>query len=101
METQTQEKTKTSLKIKTPKLYKVLMHNDDVTPMDFVVSVLELIFKHTPESAYDLMMTVHTEGVAVCGVYTKEIAETRCLQAKAICDNHAWPLKLTLEPTDD
>jgi ATP-dependent Clp protease adaptor protein ClpS len=99
METDIKSKTKVKTKVSVvePKLYKVLMHNDDVTPMDFVVSLLSLIFKHPHNKAYALMMKIHHDGMAVCGLYTKEIAQTRMLQAKALAQSHAFPLNITME----
>lgn len=94
-------KLKTRQELQVPKMYKVLMHNDDVTPMDFVVSLLTIIFRHSENKAHALMMKVHTEGVALCGVYTFEIAETRTLQAKALAESHSWPLKLSIETEND
>ena len=64
-------------KAKPPAMYKVLMMNDDFTPMEFVVEVLELFFAMNREQATRIMLTVHTEGRAVCGVYTRDVAETR------------------------
>jgi ATP-dependent Clp protease adaptor protein ClpS len=83
--------------LKAPKLYKVLMHNDDVTPMDFVVSLLMVIFKHPENKAYALMLKIHTDGLAICGLYTQEIAQTRMLQAQALTQTNGWPLKVTIE----
>jgi len=91
----------TKQEIHIPKMYKVLMHNDDITPMDFVVSLLSIIFGHNEHNAYTLMMKIHTEGLAVCGIYTYEVAQTRTLQAKALAKNHAWPLNITIEVEND
>ncbi len=97
METKTKSKLKTKQELQMPKMYKVLMHNDDVTPMDFVVSLLSVIFRHSNNKAYALMIKIHTEGVAVCGVYPYEIAQTRTLQAKAFAKSQSWPLNITME----
>ena len=64
-------------KTKTPKLYRVVMLNDDYTTMEFVVSVFEGVFQKSPAEAFRLMMQVHTEGEATCGMYTHEVAETK------------------------
>lgn len=88
---------KEKISLKKPSMYKVLIHNDDVTPMDFVVSLLMVIFRHTENRAYALMMKVHTDGVGMCGIYTLEIAQTRMLQAQALAQSNNWPLQITME----
>jgi len=83
--------------IQEPKLYKVLLHNDDYTTMDFVVAILEQIFHKSPAEAYAIMMKVHQEGVGVCGVYPLEIAETKVMLVRQTAREHGFPLKCTLE----
>ncbi len=81
-----------------PKRFKVLIHNDDYTTMEFVVSLLMSVFKHTPASATRLMLAIHRNGLGVAGVYTKEIAETRVEQAIEYARSAGHPLQCTLEP---
>ncbi len=84
-------------KLEEPHLYKVLMHNDDYTTMDFVISVLCEIFHKTPQDAYEIMMRVHTTGLGLCGIYSREIAETRVNKVHQEADRAGFPLKCTLE----
>lgn len=85
-------------KTKKPSLYKVLFHNDDYTTMEFVVSVLMTVFHHSQASAYRIMMHIHTNGMGVAGVYTKEVAETKVAQTVAIARKNEFPLEVTIEP---
>lgn len=82
---------------KKPALYKVLMLNDDYTPMEFVVHVLERYFGKSREEATRIMLHVHQRGVGVCGVYTYEIAETKVNQTMELARKHQHPLQCTLE----
>jgi ATP-dependent Clp protease adaptor protein ClpS len=84
-------------KLKPPAMYKVLMMNDDFTPMEFVVEVLELFFAMNREKATRIMLTVHTEGRAVCGVYTRDVAETRAAQVIDYARQHQHPLMCQVE----
>ncbi|MDF1630306.1 MAG: ATP-dependent Clp protease adapter ClpS [Alcanivoracaceae bacterium] len=84
-------------KAKPPAMYKVLMMNDDFTPMEFVVEVLELFFTMNREQATRIMLTVHTEGRAVCGVYTRDVAETRAEQVIDYARQHQHPLMCQVE----
>jgi ATP-dependent Clp protease adaptor protein ClpS len=84
-------------KLKTPPLYKVILLNDDYTPMDFVVYVLERFFSMDREKATQIMLHVHTRGVGVCGVYTREIAETKVNQVNDYSRKHQHPLLCTME----
>ncbi|MBS1303062.1 ATP-dependent Clp protease adapter ClpS [Loktanella sp. SALINAS62] len=88
---------KTKPKTKRPPLYKVLILNDDFTPMEFVVMVLERFFGMTHAQAFDLMLTVHKRGVAVAGVYSHEIAETKVAQVMDYAQRHQHPLQCTME----
>ena len=92
---QTKVKNRTRVKTKEPKNYAVIMHNDEVTTMDFVVEVLKNIFFKTPDQAHDLMMEVHTQGSAVVGVYTYDIAVSKALKTMRIAAGNNFPLKLT------
>jgi ATP-dependent Clp protease adaptor protein ClpS len=86
-------------KIKPPKLYKVLLFNDEFTTMDFVIEVLQTFFSMNRERAIQLMLKVHHEGLAICGVYTKDIAETKVEQVLAFAKQHGHPLRCELEET--
>ena len=89
--------TLTRTKTKTPAMYKVLMLNDDYTPMEFVVDVLQNIFQKNREEATQVMLHVHQKGVGVCGVYTYEIAETKVTQTVDYARKNQHPLQCTLE----
>ena len=84
-------------KIKRPALYKVIMLNDDFTPMEFVIQVLQLYFRKSAEEATQIMLHVHQRGVGVCGVYTYEVAETKLSQVMALARKNEHPLQLQLE----
>jgi len=86
-------------KTKKPPLYRVVLLNDDYTPMEFVVEVLELIFGMDRPQATRIMLEVHTRGKGVCGVFTYEIAETKVAQVAAFAEQHQHPLLCTLEET--
>jgi ATP-dependent Clp protease adaptor protein ClpS len=87
----------TRAKTKRPSMYKVLMLNDDYTPMEFVVHVLERFFSKTREEATQVMLHVHRRGVGVCGVYTYEVAETKVNQVTEFARRNQHPLRCTLE----
>ena len=84
-------------KVKRPPLYKVLLLNDDFTPMEFVVHVLEKFFSINHESAIQIMLAVHKEGVAVVGIYSHEIAETKVTQVMDYSRKNQHPLQCTME----
>ncbi|MEA2830896.1 MAG: ATP-dependent Clp protease adaptor protein ClpS [Bradyrhizobium sp.] len=88
---------KTKPKTRKPSLYKVLMLNDDYTPMEFVVHVLERFFAKNRDEATRIMMNVHRRGVGICGVYTYEVAETKVTQVMDFARQHQHPLQCTLE----
>lgn len=88
---------KTRPKTKRPSMYKVLMLNDDYTPMEFVVHVLERFFGKNREEATRIMMHVHQRGVGVCGVYTYEVAETKVTQVMDLARQNQHPLQCTIE----
>ena len=83
--------------IKEPERYRVLLHNDDYTSMDFVVSVLRNIFHKTPEEATAIMLLVHHQGVGQCGVFTQEVAETKVHRVRTTARAAGYPLKCTME----
>jgi ATP-dependent Clp protease adaptor protein ClpS len=84
-------------KVKKPSMYKVLMLNDDYTPMEFVVHVLERYFAKSTEEATRIMLHVHQKGVGVCGVFTFEVAETKVNQTMELARKNQHPLQCTLE----
>ena len=81
-----------------PRLYKVILLNDDYTPMEFVVVVLERFFHKNREDATRIMLHVHQRGIGICGIYTHEIAETKVRQVMAFANEHEHPLQCALEP---
>jgi ATP-dependent Clp protease adaptor protein ClpS len=89
--------TKTRAKTKQPTPYRVLMLNDDYTPMEFVVLVLQRFFRMSIEEATQVMLHVHQRGVGVCGVFSYEVAETKVTQVMDFAKEHQHPLQCTLE----
>lgn len=81
-----------------PQMYQVLLLNDDFTPMEFVVEVLQIFFNMNRERATQVMMHVHTRGRGVCGVFTREVAETKVAQVNDFSRHHEHPLMCTMEP---
>ena len=94
----TKTRPKAKPKLEAPKRYKVLLHNDDYTPMEFVVLVLREVFAKSDADATSIMLHAHTHGMAVAGVYTHEIAETKVQQTMALASKAQFPLLCTLEP---
>jgi ATP-dependent Clp protease adaptor protein ClpS len=86
-------------KTKPPPLYKVMLLNDDYTPMDFVVVVLQTVFAMSREKATQVMLQVHREGMGVCGTYTREVASAKVEQVINIARKHQHPLQCTMEET--
>ena len=86
-------------KLKAPPLFKVLLLNDDYTPMEFVVVVLQSFFAMSREKATQVMLKVHREGMGVCGVYPKDIATTKVEQVIAFAKKHQHPLQCVMEET--
>ena len=84
-------------KTKKPSMYRVILMNDDYTPMEFVVSILMGVFKHTQEEATRIMLNVHRNGIGVCGIYTFEVAETKVSQVMDSARRNQHPLQCTLE----
>lgn len=89
--------TKEERKIKPPPLYKVLLLNDDYTPMDFVVDVLQTFFSKSREQATQIMLQIHVEGVGVCGIYPSDIAMTKVGQVTEFAIENQHPLKCVME----
>lgn len=85
-------------KPKLPEMYKVLLLNDDYTPMEFVVSVIEQFFNKSREQATQIMLKVHTEGMGVCGIYPKDIAETKMQRVMDAAHEAQHPLQCVIEP---
>ena len=84
-------------KLNKPSMFKVLLHNDDYTTMDFVVYVLENVFHKSIDDAYNIMMKVHKEGIGLCGIYTAEIAETKVTSVHQMAKQKGFPLKCSME----
>lgn len=87
-------------KLKRPPLYKVIMMNDDYTPMEFVVHTLETFFGMDSEKATRVMLTVHTEGKATCGIYSRDVAETKAAQVNQYARDNEHPLLCEIEATE-
>jgi ATP-dependent Clp protease adaptor protein ClpS len=87
----------TERKLKKPKMFKVLLHNDDYTTMEFVVYVLQSIFHRSETDAVQIMLHVHRNGMGVAGVYTFEVAETRVRQVEALARRNEYPLRASFE----
>ena len=90
-------KLETNPKTKIPALYRVLMMNDDYTPMEFVIEVLEKFFQKNREAATEVMLHVHQRGVGVCGIYAYDLAETKAMQVMNYARKYEHPLQVQLE----
>jgi len=88
---------KIKVKISEPKNWKVILLNDDSTPMEFVISILVEIFKHTPDTARDIMLQVHETGSGIAGIYSFEIAEAKAVEATHQARTSGFPLQIKLE----
>lgn len=84
-----------------PRLYQVVLLNDDYTPMEFVIYVLQTFFSYDKEKATQIMLAVHTKGKGVCGIYTKEVAETKSNQINNFAKQNEHPLVSDIEPIDE
>ena len=80
-----------------PPMYRVLLHNDDYTTMEFVVEILMSVFNKSPEESVQIMFNVHRNGIGVCGVYTFEVSETKVNAVHSIAHERGFPLKCTME----
>ena len=89
---------RTEQKLERPRLWRVLLHNDDYTTQDFVVWVLESIFHRPRGEAFAIMMSVHRSGMGVAGVYTHDVAETKLKATRQLAEEHEFPLLVTMEP---
>lgn len=88
----------TTTKVRRPPMFKVYLHNDDYTTQQFVVYILEAIFHHTSEMAFQIMMHVHLRGVGVAGLFPYETAEAKVEQVHALARENDFPLKCSIEP---
>jgi ATP-dependent Clp protease adaptor protein ClpS len=87
----------TDIDIIRPSKYKVVIHNDNITPIEFVIALLEHTFNHNPASAKKITLQVHNEGVGIAGVYTYEVAEQKGIEATLISRQNGWPLVIKVE----
>ena len=93
-------KTSTKPKVERPRMYKVILLNDDFTPREFVTEVLRVVFGMGPERAYGVMMTAHQKGSCVVSVYTRDVAETKATEANDLGKTAGFPLMFTTEPEE-
>jgi ATP-dependent Clp protease adaptor protein ClpS len=91
-------KTRTSKRVAKPPLFKVLLHNDDYTTMEFVVEVLQEVFRHGKDHAMRIMLNVHVNGVGVAGTYPRDIAESKAEKVMSLARAAEYPLLATIEP---
>ena len=89
---------KTRQKTERPPLFRVILHNDDYTPMDFVVTLLEGLFAKSPAEAHQIMMSVHVRGSGIAGTYPHEVAETKVSTVHELAHSAGHPLRASLEP---
>jgi ATP-dependent Clp protease adaptor protein ClpS len=89
--------TESEKKLKPPRMFRVLLHNDDYTTMEFVVQILQRVFHRSFAEATQIMLHVHRNGIGVAGVYTREVAETKVAVVDAMARHYEYPLKCTME----
>ena len=99
-QTTVKPRTKTKPKVERPKLWKVILLNDDFTPREFVVMVLKLVFRMGEEKAYAVMLTAHRRGACVIAVYAKDVADTKAKEATELGKSKGYPLFFTTEPEE-
>ena len=97
LEGEFQNETMDAIEIKEPRMYKVLLLNDDYSSMEFVIKVLMQIFHHSFEKATEIMLSVHEQGKGLCGVYTYEIAETKVAHVRKMAKEEKFPLRAIME----
>jgi len=88
-------------KLKRPRLYRVLLHNDDYTTREFVVQILRTVFHRDEQDAIRIMLHVHHNGVGIAGVFTREVAETKIQRVEQMAQEQEFPLRLTMEPEEE
>jgi ATP-dependent Clp protease adaptor protein ClpS len=93
--------TRPERKVKRPRMYRVLLHNDDYTTREFVVEVLMTVFHHSESDAVRIMLHVHHNGLGVAGVFTREIAETKIAIVERMAREREYPLRLSMEPEEE
>jgi len=98
--TRTRKRTKVEPKVERPKLYKVILVNDDYTPREFVVAVLKAVFRLSEDQSYKVMITAHRRGVCVVAVFTRDVAETKATEATDFGKRAGFPLMFTTEPEE-
>ncbi len=92
--------TREKISVKKPKMYKILMHNDDYSTMEHVIHVLRKFFAKNRDEAHSIMLKVHNEGIGICGIYTREIAESKTLKVNRYSREKGHPLKCSFEACD-
>lgn len=97
IDSKTKEKTSSRSKTDYPPMYKVLLHNDDYTTMEFVVEILMTVFGKSLEKATQIMLNIHNKGTGMCGIYPRQIAETKVETVHHLASSKGFPLKCTLE----
>ena len=88
-------------RLKRPPMYRVLLLNDDYTTMEFVIFVLTTVFNHSEEKASQIMLHVHQKGVGICGIFTREVAESKVDQVRQLAEQSKHPLQCMMEPDND
>ena len=83
--------------VREPSMFRVLLHNDDYTTMEFVVEILIIVFNKSPEESVEIMLNVHRKGIGICGVYTYEVSETKVNIVHVLARENGFPLKCTME----
>ena len=89
--------TENTIETKEPRLYKVLLHNDDYTSMEFVIAILETVFHKSANDATKIMLNVHNEGLGIAGIYTREICETKISVVHQLAKKNEFPLRCSME----
>ena len=98
--TDVKPRTRTKTKVERPKLWKVILLNDDYTPREFVVQVLKAVFRMNEDQAYRVMITAHRRGACVIAVFTKDVAETKAKEATDLAKDQGYPLAFSTEPEE-